>query len=211
MPGDPKTPPSQSSPVSPARRAKVDAARQAWVRQLVDMSRRNNLLYFRDLKVGTLELTHAPAAAMQELLQSGRSERGVALTDLVPADARTQAEDPTLATKQSDGENDVGSWVGVGELRAVWGPFFNEDYTRLGRALKKSNVPQRPGSSSRRLEVRAREFLDWLKTQKGQRAKVDFAGDLPEEVYDRAVQEMAERERRAEEIKSQNLKRKTCK
>src|SRR5215471_20620915 len=81
----------QSPPVTPERRAKVDAARQAWIRQLVDMSRRNNLLYFRDLKVGTLELTNAPAEAMQELLQSGKSERGVALNDLVSADARTQA------------------------------------------------------------------------------------------------------------------------
>jgi hypothetical protein len=77
--------------VSPERRAKVDAARQAWIRQLVDMSRRNNLLYFRDLKVGTLEFMNAPAEAMLELLQSGRSDHGVALNDLVPAESRTQA------------------------------------------------------------------------------------------------------------------------
>src|SRR5262252_1791227 len=81
----------QPTAVTPERRAKVDAARQAWMRQLVDMSRRNNLLYFRDLKVGTLELTNAPVEAMQELLQSGKSERGVPLNDLVPPEGRTQA------------------------------------------------------------------------------------------------------------------------
>src|SRR3954471_14308582 len=84
-------PVAQPTPVSTERRAKVDAARQAWIRQLVDMSRRNNLLYFRDLKVGTLELTNAPAEAMQALLQSAKSERGVPLNDLVLAEARTQA------------------------------------------------------------------------------------------------------------------------
>jgi hypothetical protein len=55
------------------------------------MSRRNNLLYFRDLKVGTLDLTDAPAEAMQELLQSWKSERGVDLNDLVASTNRTQA------------------------------------------------------------------------------------------------------------------------
>jgi very-short-patch-repair endonuclease len=55
------------------------------------MSRRNNLLYFRDLKVGTLDLTAAPADAMEELLQSGKSERGVDLNDLVSPPDRKQA------------------------------------------------------------------------------------------------------------------------
>src|SRR5262249_22101483 len=82
---------SQTPPVSLERRAKVDAARQTWIRQLVDMSRRNNLLYFRDLKVGTLDLAAAPADAMEELLQSGKSERGVDLNDLVSPTDRKQA------------------------------------------------------------------------------------------------------------------------
>jgi len=34
----------------PARRAAVDRAREAWIRRLIDLSRRNNLLYYRDLK-----------------------------------------------------------------------------------------------------------------------------------------------------------------
>jgi Protein of unknown function (DUF4011) len=78
-------------PLPPARRAKVDAARQTWIRQLVDMSRRNNLLYFRELKVGTLDLTDAPAEAMQALLQPGKADARVPLTDLVSIARKAQA------------------------------------------------------------------------------------------------------------------------
>ncbi len=78
--------------IPPERLARVDAARQAWIRKLVDLSRRNNLLYFRDLKVGTLDLTGAPPQAMQALLQSGgKAGGGVALADLLPIERRTQA------------------------------------------------------------------------------------------------------------------------
>ena len=78
--------------VSSKRLAKVDAARQGWIRQLVDMSRRNNLLYFRDLKVGTLDLSDAPEESMQALLQSGGNGRdSVRLADLVDGARRTPA------------------------------------------------------------------------------------------------------------------------
>lgn len=71
-----------------ARRALVDAARQQWIRKLVDLSRRNNLLYFRQLKVGTLDLSSAPEDAMAELLQSHLPDAApVKLADLVPRDA----------------------------------------------------------------------------------------------------------------------------
>jgi very-short-patch-repair endonuclease len=45
--------------ISEARRGFVDTARQQWIRKLIDPSRRNNLLYFRQLKKGTLDLTGA--------------------------------------------------------------------------------------------------------------------------------------------------------
>jgi len=32
----------------------LDKARQAWISRLIDLSQRNNLLYFRPLKVGTV-------------------------------------------------------------------------------------------------------------------------------------------------------------
>ena len=40
-----------------ARTDKVERARQQWIGKLIDLSRRNNLLYFRVLKTGTLDLT----------------------------------------------------------------------------------------------------------------------------------------------------------
>jgi very-short-patch-repair endonuclease len=84
--------PPAPQPVSAERLAKVDAARRTWIRQLVDMSRRNNLLYHRQLKVGTLDLSDTDAESMQALLQSGRTgSDGVRLTDLVDFARRTQA------------------------------------------------------------------------------------------------------------------------
>ncbi|MBK7876301.1 MAG: DUF4011 domain-containing protein [Planctomycetes bacterium] len=54
----------------PKRRALVERARAGWISRLIDLSRRNNLLYFRSLKVGTLDL--ALGIARDDLL-AGRS------------------------------------------------------------------------------------------------------------------------------------------
>lgn len=84
----PQSPPE----VSPERRAAVDRARQSWISRLVDLSRRNNLLYFRDLKVGTLDLSHVAPTAMRKLLQSGRAtDDGVPFTELFESADRTRA------------------------------------------------------------------------------------------------------------------------
>lgn len=40
--------------ISPQRRECVENARQTWIKKLIDLSRRNNLLYYRSLKWGTL-------------------------------------------------------------------------------------------------------------------------------------------------------------
>src|SRR5438093_5553649 len=77
---DPKPDPVASSSVSPARRATVDQAREAWIKRLIDPSRRNNLLYYRHLKTGTLDLTSADPIALQELLAG----EAVTLTRLLP-------------------------------------------------------------------------------------------------------------------------------
>jgi hypothetical protein len=47
--------------ITPERQLKVDVARRAWISRLVDMSRRNNWLFYRDTKTGTLDLTGADA------------------------------------------------------------------------------------------------------------------------------------------------------
>src|SRR3982074_3553473 len=41
---------------SPERRAVVERARQHWISRLIDLSRRNRLLYFEPLRVRTVEL-----------------------------------------------------------------------------------------------------------------------------------------------------------
>ncbi|MEE9205052.1 MAG: AAA domain-containing protein [Nitrospirales bacterium] len=57
-----------AAPYSPERRSTVERARESWIRRLIDLSRRNNLLYFRDLKVGTLDLSdHEPEAMAMAL------------------------------------------------------------------------------------------------------------------------------------------------
>jgi hypothetical protein len=57
-----------TAPVSAARREAVDRARQSWIRKLIDLSRRNNLLYYRPIKTGTLDLTSAESSGMATLL-----------------------------------------------------------------------------------------------------------------------------------------------
>jgi len=42
--------------------------RQIWIRKLIDLSRRNSLLYYRPLKSGSLEFSSAPAEHVRELL-----------------------------------------------------------------------------------------------------------------------------------------------
>jgi len=43
--------------ISAKRRESVEKARQAWIKRLIDLSRRNNLIYYRSLKWGTLSLS----------------------------------------------------------------------------------------------------------------------------------------------------------
>jgi hypothetical protein len=68
--------------ISPQRRSLVDQARQSWIRTLIDLSRRNNLLYFRPLKTGTLDLGNADQENMAALL---RGEE-VSVRRLLPAE-----------------------------------------------------------------------------------------------------------------------------
>jgi hypothetical protein len=51
------------SQIPEARRQIVENARQSWIRKLIDLSRRNNLLYFRPL-----DLTSAPSERLRDLL-----------------------------------------------------------------------------------------------------------------------------------------------
>ena len=83
------TPTRAPSPpaISPKRRALVDQARQSWIRKLIDLSRRNNLLYFRPLKTGTLDLGNADNEHMAAFL---RGEE-VSIKKLLPAETGDSA------------------------------------------------------------------------------------------------------------------------
>ena len=71
---------------SEQRRIIVEKARQAWIRRLIDLSRRNSLLYYRPLKTGTLDLSLTDGDRMAALL----SEDTVPISKLLdgPADER---------------------------------------------------------------------------------------------------------------------------
>jgi hypothetical protein len=66
---------------SAERRGIVDHARERWIKKLIDLSRRNNLLFFRPLKNGTLDLTSADPDAVVELMAS---KAAVSLRRLLP-------------------------------------------------------------------------------------------------------------------------------
>lgn len=70
-----------SAPVSEERRRRVQKAVDAWVKQLVDLTGNNQLLYYRTLKQGTLELTEADDAALRRLLGDAK----VSVGELFPA------------------------------------------------------------------------------------------------------------------------------
>lgn len=58
----------------------VERVREGWIRRLIDLSRRNNLLYYRELKRGTLDFSDCNSKALKELL-SGKT---VPLIRLLP-------------------------------------------------------------------------------------------------------------------------------
>jgi hypothetical protein len=62
------------------RRDSVERAVKLWTGQLVDLTARNNLLYFRDSKVGTLDLGAVPTRLLFDVL-AGRT---VAISRLFP-------------------------------------------------------------------------------------------------------------------------------
>ncbi len=63
--------PGQRPPaeISQQRRSAVNRARESWIRRLIDLSRRNNLLYFRDLKTGTLDFSSCDPEGRARLLR----------------------------------------------------------------------------------------------------------------------------------------------
>lgn len=84
----------QSIDLNPEIRRIVDAARDIWIRRLIDHSRANSLLFYRDLKVGTLDLT-AEREAVGRLLAGEK----LTVDSLVSAGRYAENPDPVVRTR----------------------------------------------------------------------------------------------------------------
>jgi very-short-patch-repair endonuclease len=84
--GPPRAPvpggPTGGPKISEGRRRLVDTARKGWIKRLIDLSRRNPLLFFRDLKIGTLDFSSIDRERMAALLQGDT----VGIAKLFPED-----------------------------------------------------------------------------------------------------------------------------
>jgi very-short-patch-repair endonuclease len=145
-----------TTPASSSRIAAVDRARAAWISRLIDLSQRNNLLYYRPLKVGTLDLTMADNEVLAELL-SGKS---VGLKKLLPqADpAQTLAQAKEIARKAKENFEERGletlylaagmaTWQGEEGKRppesgVLLVPISLDARGRTGATLKRAGEPQ---------------------------------------------------------------------
>lgn len=68
-----RQPNERPGPTSPHRQRQVDEAIHQWTDQLMDVTGRNQLLFYRDLKVGTLDLADAEPVALDALLRGRKS------------------------------------------------------------------------------------------------------------------------------------------
>jgi len=78
---------SGAPPISAERRALVDRARKEWIDRLIDPSRNNNLLFFRPLKLATLDLSDAGPEVSGALIRG----ETISLDRLVAPEREVQA------------------------------------------------------------------------------------------------------------------------
>ena len=84
-------PEPQSIDLNPEIRRIVEAACGLWIRRLIDHSRANSLLFYRDLKVGTLDLS-AETETVDHLLAGNP----MTVESLVSADRLVESSDPVV-------------------------------------------------------------------------------------------------------------------
>ena len=77
--------------INAQRRETVEKARQAWIKKLIDLSRRNNLLYYRPLKRGTLNLSLEDAERWAALLRDETVPLKSLTTDIPDEELRSKA------------------------------------------------------------------------------------------------------------------------
>jgi very-short-patch-repair endonuclease len=108
----------------------VEASRDAWKNRLIDLSRRNNLLFYRPLVNGTLELPTSPT--LTQFIREGGS---TGLTDLLPGQELKAANIRAIARKGLENLEEKGlstlyltlgqcSWLAEDGGRNPFAPLF---------------------------------------------------------------------------------------
>lgn len=125
------------APHSAERKAAVGRAAQAWVEQLIDVGGNNKLLFYRTLKVGTLELNPGTAGLDISTLLRLREGRAVRLSGLFPKpDDRAAAARKVrgIAAKALENQEERG----VATLFLAWGM---ATWTNPGRSASSPRAP----------------------------------------------------------------------
>jgi len=102
------------APVDPSRARRVAEAVQRWTADLVDLSARNSLLYYRDLVRGTIDLTGHERAA-EPLLADEAVRLSAILAPAPPPDLATRARAIRAKTREAQEER------GIDVLFLAWG------------------------------------------------------------------------------------------
>jgi hypothetical protein len=121
---------SISATVTKLRSTLIEASRDAWKSRLIDLSRRNNLLFYRPLVTGTLELPFNPTLS-QFVLKGG----SVALSELLPGQDLNAPNIRTIARKGLENLEEKGlstlylaigrcSWTADDGGRDAFAPIF---------------------------------------------------------------------------------------
>lgn len=84
----PQEPGASDGSVDEDRRARVQRAVRIWTRQLIDLGARNNLLFYKDMKQGTISLEEATPPVVDELLARRKVRLARLFPDAVEAQAR---------------------------------------------------------------------------------------------------------------------------
>jgi very-short-patch-repair endonuclease len=109
---------SEAAGIDPNRLEALQRAQKVWVGQLVDLGGRNTLLYYRDLKVGTLDLgpgSGANEVAVDQLLDSHTVALGILFGEEERANATKRAR--TIRAKATENFEEKG----IRTLFLAWG------------------------------------------------------------------------------------------
>ena len=105
------------TPESLLRETLIDAARVGWTSRLIDLSRRNNLLFYKQTASGTLELP--VSQRLMEFLGDGES---VAITELVASDQDKISSIRAISRKGLENLEEKGRLRSISRSEGVHGP-----------------------------------------------------------------------------------------